>query len=483
MANNHQGSSKHGLKIIDNYSKLSKKYYPNCAIKLQYRDLDTFISKQELKDKINKHVNRFLSTKLKRIEFKNFSKKIKTNGLKLIITPFDELSVDNALEDNVDIIKIASCSASDWPLIEKIAKTKKPVIFSTGGQDLKNIDKLYNFFSHKKVEFAIMHCVSIYPTEFKDAQIFFLKKLIKRYPNIQIGYSGHEKPNDLSTVQIAIGSGAKFFERHIGISTNKIKLNSYSMNLKQTTSWIKTINNSFTILGNGKNKKITYVEKNSIMDLQRGVFLNKNILKGKKIKLHDVYFAFPLKKNQVSSGEFIDNVIASRNFKKNDPLLQEIKQKNSKIIRSFIHDYKGLFNENDVVVGNVEEIELSHHHGINKFSQIGCILITVINKSYCKKLVGLLPGQKHPNHRHFKKSESFHILSGEITIYLNDIEYNLNKGDVIHINKGTWHSFYTKTGCIFEEISLRYIIGDSEYKDLKINKLDPYERKTKIDQW
>ena len=98
-------------------------------------------------------------------------------------------------------------------------------------------------------------------------------------------------------------------------------------------------------------------------------------------------------------------------------------------------------------------------------------------------MVGLLPGQKHPNHRHFRKNESFHILSGEITLLLNDIKYLLKKGDVIHINKGTWHSFYSDKGCIFEEVSSRYIVGDSEYKELKINNLDPYERKTKIDQW
>lgn len=482
MANNHQGSLKHGLKIIDTYSNISKNLF-NPAIKLQYRDLNTFISKTELKAKKNKHVDRFISTKLERDEFKIFCNKIKSNNLKLIITPFDEVSVNYAIEDGVDILKIASCSANDWPLIEKIAMTKKPVIFSTGGQDLNSIDKLYSFFSHKSIEFAIMHCVSIYPSEFNDAQISFIKRLKKRYPNVPIGYSGHESPNDNSTIKVAIGCGAKLFERHVGIKNKNIKLNSYSMDPAQTSNWIRSINNSFTILGTKSNKEISKLEKKSIMDLQRGVFLSKNINKGKKIKFNDIYFAFPLQKDQISSGEFVENIVASKNYKKNSPLKQDVKQRNSKIIRSYIHQYKGLFNENNVVVGNSEQIELSHHNGINKFSKTGCILITIINKIYCKKLVGLLPGQKHPNHRHFRKNESFHILSGEITLLLNDIKYLLKKGDVIHINKGTWHSFYSDKGCIFEEVSSRYIVGDSEYKEQKINNLDPYERKTKIDQW
>ena len=172
MANNHQGSLKHGLKIIDTYSNISKNLF-NPAIKLQYRDLNTFISKTELKEK-NKHVDRFISTKLKEMNLK-FCNKIKSNNLKLIITPFDEVSVNYAIEDGVDILKIASCSANDWPLIEKIAITKKPVIFLPVS-DLNSIDKLYSFLS-QSIEFAIMHYVSIYPTEFNDAQISLLKDL------------------------------------------------------------------------------------------------------------------------------------------------------------------------------------------------------------------------------------------------------------------------------------------------------------------
>ena len=57
-------------------------------------------------------------------KFKIICNSIKEKNLKLIITPFDEKSVDNAVKQDVDILKIASCSASDWPLIEKIASKK-----------------------------------------------------------------------------------------------------------------------------------------------------------------------------------------------------------------------------------------------------------------------------------------------------------------------------------------------------------------------
>lgn len=76
-----------------------------------------------------------------------------------ISTPFDEGSVDWCMEQGIDIIKIASCSSLDWPLLEKAAATGKPLIISTGGKTLSDIDKLYNFFSHRKCDFAFLHCI------------------------------------------------------------------------------------------------------------------------------------------------------------------------------------------------------------------------------------------------------------------------------------------------------------------------------------
>ena len=128
-------------------------------------------------------------------------------------------------------------------------------------------------------------------------------------------------------------------------------------------------------------------------------------------------------------------------------------------------------------------MELSHHYGINKFNKFGIFMITFFNNFYCKKIICLLAGQRNPLHRHFKKTESFHILYGELLLILNDIKYTLKKGDTITIDKGMWHEFKSENGCIFEEISTKHVIGDSEYKDRKINSLDTYERKTKIEIW
>ena len=158
-------------KIIDQCALVAKKFSINAAIKLQYRNLKNFIHPKYINNNENKHVRRFLETELSIKEFNILVNYIKKKGLIAISTPFDESSVDLCINQKLPIIKVASCSMSDWPLLEKISSTKKPVIISTGGHSLESIDKVYNFFIHRNVDFALMHCVSIYPTPKKDLNL------------------------------------------------------------------------------------------------------------------------------------------------------------------------------------------------------------------------------------------------------------------------------------------------------------------------
>ena len=95
---------------------------------------------------------------------------------------------------NVDYIKIASCSLADWPLIEKIALTNKPVIFSTAGSDLESIDAMVSFFRNRNIEASLLHCVGLYPTPSSELNIGQIRVFRERYPEMRIGYSTHEDP-------------------------------------------------------------------------------------------------------------------------------------------------------------------------------------------------------------------------------------------------------------------------------------------------
>ena len=90
----------------------------------------------------------------------------------------------------------------------------------------------------------------------------------------------------------------------------------------------------------------------------------------------------------------------------------------------------------------------------------------------------MLPGQENPTHFHKKKEESFIILHGELIVNLENEEHILNPGDILHIPLTHNHSFKTKNGSVFEEISTTHFTDDSYYSDKKI--MDNKNRKSYI---
>ena len=97
-------------------------------------------------------------------------------------------------------------------------------------------------------------------------------------------------------------------------------------------------------------------------------------------------------------------------------------------------------------------------------------MITVINKIYCKKLIIILPNQKHPAQYHKKKQESFFILYGKVNLKINNKNYIINPGELKTIKPGEIHEFSSKTGAIIEELSTTSMVNDSYYKDESIHK-------------
>lgn len=195
LANNHQGDVNHAKDIIKKIGDICKTKKVSGVVKLQFRDLDTFIHKKEVNNNDNKNIKRFLSTKLNWVQYLEIKSFILDNDMKSMCTPFDEKSVDKIIEMGFDILKIASCSANDWPLLEKAANSGLPIIISTGGLSIDEIDQVVSFFEHKGTDFALMHCISIYPTPYNQSQLGFLTKLKNRYPRITIGWSTHEDPD------------------------------------------------------------------------------------------------------------------------------------------------------------------------------------------------------------------------------------------------------------------------------------------------
>jgi sialic acid synthase SpsE/mannose-6-phosphate isomerase-like protein (cupin superfamily) len=486
MANNHQGSVTHGLRIIEAAAHLAQQHGIRAAVKLQFRELDSFIHPAAKGRTDVKHIPRFEATRLDEGDFRRLVNATRAAGLVAVATPFDEASVALCEALDVDIVKVASCSATDWPLLEAIAGTGRPVIASTGGLSIYEIDNLVTFLSKRVPALAIMHCVSIYPTPPEQHTLNFMGRLIRRYPYVTIGYSGHEPPDDTDVVTVAIAKGARLLERHFGVETSEVSLNAYSMTPEQADRWLAAAARARAICGNGDAKAIGAAERQSLLELQRGVFAKRAVKRGEEIGRDDVYFAMPCAEGQLTSGAFGQyrtHYVASRDYAPNEAIFERAEPDKLSELRGILHDAKGQLYEAGIVLGDDITIEVSHHQGMERCREVGCILVNSIDREYCNKFLIMLPGQRHPHHKHVKKEETFHVLWGDLEVDLEGDLIHMKAGDKLLVERGQMHAFRSTTGCIFAEISTRSIRSDSYYADRAIAAMDPLERKTIVENW
>jgi N-acetylneuraminate synthase len=222
-------------------------------------------------------------------------------------TPFDEKSVDLCVELDIDIIKLASSDINDWVLIEKIAKTRKPVIASTGGSSLKDTDDLVTFFSRRGIPFAINHCVSIYPSEDAELELNQIDFMRARYPDTTIGFSTHEYSDWTYSIIIAYAKGARTFERHVDIDADGIPVSPYCSKPEQVDKWFRAFHKAKEMCGPpGTQKRMPPEKEVAYLDaLVRGVYAARDLPAGHSLTEADVVLCVPLQKGQLSCRELI----------------------------------------------------------------------------------------------------------------------------------------------------------------------------------
>jgi len=485
MANNHMGDVEHGLKIIRDFHKVTKNFDFDFAFKFQYRDIAGTFIHPDYKDRMDiKYVKRFSETSLKPSEFLILKNEAEKLGFITMCTPFDEVSVDLVEKQNYSIIKVASCSFNDWPLLERVAQSDKPIIISTGGAELEDIDKVVSFFHNRDKHFAIMHCVGEYPTSEENLQLNQITLFKNRYLNVPIGFSTHEEPGDFLPVQIAIAKGAQILERHVGIKSDKYEINAYSSTPEQIEAWLMAAKKAL-VAGGLIEKRAPHSEKEmaDLRQFKRGVFAKEDFKKGDLINSKNVFFAFPNQEGQLVANDISKYrcFYAKKDIKKNEPIIEVEMKDNREKIYEIVKGIDRLLKKGGVIFPNRGELEISHHYGIEKFDKFGLCMVTCVNRDYCKKLLITFPGQFHPTQYHEKKEETFHILYGKFIVTLNGKKHIYKPGDVITIKPGVKHSFTTVNGGILEEISSTHFTNDSFYIDKKIalNK----NRKTFVSYW
>tara|TARA_Y200000002_G_scaffold383102_1_gene403224 strand:+ start:4701 stop:5708 length:1008 start_codon:yes stop_codon:yes gene_type:complete len=290
---NHNGKIELAKKMIDQAKKCG------CdAVKLQSMDWNSTIIEKELDQMITLNSGRKVNfgdylkqitySKKDHIDLLKYAKKMKID---LITTPFSFDYVKFTEKLDFKKLKIASQDVNNLKLIEAVAKTKKPIIISTGMSNLNEIIVAVNLiekYNNNKV--TILHCVSNYPTQAKDLNLLRIKTLKKVFSNHIIGLSDHTLGYEAAI--IAKTFGAEVFEKHFTFDKMAEGFDhEMSVDAKLMRQYCKKIKDAYLALGSGNYNKIVDVKSAKVM--RRSIIFKKNMKKGDKIKWSSLDYKRP----------------------------------------------------------------------------------------------------------------------------------------------------------------------------------------------
>jgi N-acetylneuraminate synthase len=139
-------------------------------------------------------------------------------GMIYLSTPFSRAAANRLEEMGVQAYKIGSGECNNYPLIEHIAAFGKPIILSTGMNDINSITPAVEILRKYKVDFALLHCTSLYPTPYHHVRLGALSCLREAFPDAVLGLSDHSLGN--YTCFGAVALGASILEKHFTSDKN-----------------------------------------------------------------------------------------------------------------------------------------------------------------------------------------------------------------------------------------------------------------------
>jgi sialic acid synthase SpsE len=142
----------------------------------------------------------------------HLKKYVESKGMIYLCTPFSRAAATRLEAMGVCAYKIGSGECNNYPLVEHIASYGKPIILSTGMNNLRSIQPAVEILRTKKVPFALLHCTSIYPTPYEKVRFGALEILAKHFPDAVIGLSDHSL--GIYTCLGAVALGACILEKH-----------------------------------------------------------------------------------------------------------------------------------------------------------------------------------------------------------------------------------------------------------------------------
>ncbi len=293
IGHNHQGS-------LDKAKQLFKAA-AECgvnAVKLQKRDNKSLFTKA-MYDKPYDNENSFGPTyglhrealEFGRAEFEALGQYAKELGLTMFATAFDIPSADFLAELDMPVYKIASGDLKNMPLLKHVAKFGKPMIISTGGSDMQDVQRAYDTIMPLNQQLAILQCTSSYPAEHHDLNLRVIETFRAQFPENVIGLSDHE--NGIAMATAAYVLGARIVEQHFTINhTWKGTDQVFSLELIGMKKLVRDLRRLREALGDGV-KRVYPNEVAPISKLSKKLVAGRDLPSGHALTAADIAIKSP----------------------------------------------------------------------------------------------------------------------------------------------------------------------------------------------
>jgi N-acetylneuraminate synthase/sialic acid synthase len=293
IGHNHQGSLEKAMEMI----RVAKESGAN-AVKFQKRD-NRNLYVASLYNKPYDHENSFGATYGEHREFLEFGKSqydelmsyARGLGITLFATAFDFGSVDFLETIGVPAYKVASGDLKNIPLVTTMAGTGKPLIISTGGGTMEDVQRLYDAIMPINPNLAFLQCTGAYPCDFEELDLKVISTFRERFPNKVIGLSAHD--NGISMVVAAYVLGARIIEKHFTLN-RALKGTDHAFSLAPTGlhKMIRDLRRIRVALGDGV-KKTYPSEKGPIMKMGKKLVAARDLRQGTSLKREDIAIKSP----------------------------------------------------------------------------------------------------------------------------------------------------------------------------------------------
>ena len=215
---------------------------------------------------------------------------VESKRMIFISTPFSRAAADRLERMGVCAYKIGSGECNNYPLVEHIASFGKPMIVSTGMNDINSVRKTVNILEEYNVPYALLHTTNLYPTPSHLVRFGAMKELQKEFPNAVVGLSDHTTSNLACFGAVALG--ASILERHFTDSMDRAGPD--IVNSMDPNALSELISGSIEIAKMRGGKKEAAKEEQVTIDFAFAtVVAIKNINKGEKFTKNNIWVKRP----------------------------------------------------------------------------------------------------------------------------------------------------------------------------------------------